>query len=193
MGLLGTRAPLVYFSCSFQQTFCLNNTLPTLGLSSLLLGNPGSTTGDDEIVPCWILITTRKSLCKVMFLYVSVILFTGRGVCLFPGWSASGPGRCIPPGHTHPRAPPPGQKTPRTPYWTHTHPRHTLWTHTPLVTHSPEHTHLRTNIPLDTRSRIYTPHRNGHWSGQYASYWNTFLLYLWSGKIFCKLCYCAAI
>ena len=87
-----------------------------------------------------------------MFLYVSVILFTGGDDCLLPGWSASGHGRCIPP-WTH--------TSPGTPTWTkkpkntlldthtpdttsgHTHP----WSHTPENTHTSGQTSPLTHIP----------------------------------------------
>ena len=135
MGLLGTRAPLVYFSCSFQKAFCLNNTLPTLGLSSLFLGNPGSTPGDDE--------------GNVFIRVCHSVHGWGVSACFQGGLPLDLGG--VYPMDTHPRAPPPGQKTPRTPHWTHrhTHP----WSHTPPNTHTSGQISPLTHILGHTHTR----------------------------------------
>ena len=112
----------------------------------------------------------QRSWGKVMFLHLSVILFTGG--CLADAPRAHPP-RHTPPGHTPAgHTPHPGTHPPR-----HTPP---LGTH-PLGT-PPLDRHTLGRYP----SWVDTPQGHGHCSGRYASYWNA---YLFSGILVTRFNY----
>ena len=77
-------------------------------------------------------------------------------------WTDTPLGRHTTPGRHLPGKHPPGQTPP--------------WTDTPLGKHPPgRHTPLWQTPPCaDTPAPVQTPPPNGHYSGRYASYWNTF-------------------
>ena len=109
-----------------------------------------------------ILVTVRNEVAKVMFLHLSVILFTGEGLpqCML-GYHPPHPDQVpldqAPPRTRHPRSRPPRAGT-------------------PLNRH-----HSRTSPPLYSAWEIRST------SGRYASYWNAILL----AKLFCnQLCSC---
>ena len=98
--------------------------------------------------------TVRNEVAKVMFLHLSVILFTGRGLpqCMlgYHPLGAGTPRTRHPPGSRHP----PRADTPPT--------RHPAGSRYPLGTGTP----LEQTPPWS---------RDGYCCGRYASYWNAFL------------------
>ena len=101
--------------------------------------------------------TCKWSYRKVMFLYMSVILFTGGCLAQGLGWCSYGSRACVlglgvyTSLVTHPLVtPPPPITHPGHTHTPHEHnpPGHTLWTHIPyLDTHTPGHRHPWTYTP----------------------------------------------
>ena len=127
-------------------------------------------------------ITVRNEVTKVMFLHLSVILFTGGGLPQYMlGYHPPGPGtppqRADPPRLGGPR----GQTPPRADHPQTRHPpEQTLPEQTPprADTHPPRPDTLRSRQP----PRADTPPADGYCCGRYASYWNAFLLKFYNYK-----------
>ena len=138
-----------------------------------------------------IFITGRNELvAKVIFLHLSVILFTGGGVCLSACWDTTPPWEQTPPRSRHT---PPMEQTPpldETPPGSRHPPpgsRHTFPEQTPPRADTPlEQTPLEQTPPEQTPpwSRAPPPEQTPppkadsgirSMSGRYASYWNAFL------------------
>ena len=122
----------------------------------------------------WFTTGRNEVVAKVIFLHLSVILFTGGGVCLSACWDTipHPPGADTSPSRQPPS--PPEQTPP------------------PCSRHPPEHSPPRTRHPqgLSTPTPgtkynplgLSTPPREANsgirsTSGQYASYWNAYLFY----------------
>ena len=137
----------------------------------------------------------QRSWGKVMFLHLSVILFTGG--CLPHPWTDTPPGRH--PLGRHPQGRPPWADTP----WADTRPGQTLalgrhplsrhppwqtphWADTPWADTPQAYTPLGRHPTAQCMLR-YTPHpvHAGIWStsGRYASYWNAFLSFDYIKKV----------
>ena len=135
-----------------------------------------------DITIVTVLITVRNEVAKVMFLHLSVILFTeGGSTWAGVAWTRYTPPGRYPPDQVHPPGPgtpsqagnPPGPGTPpgrsipqdQVPPWTGTPPRQV---HPPGSRHTPGQVH-----PPD---QVHRPRsRDGYCCGRYASYWNAFL------------------
>ena len=120
----------------------------------------------------WNIFTGRNEVvAKVIFLHLSVILFTGEDVCLSACWDTTHTLPLPPPESRHPQSRhPPWSRHP--PEQTPPGSRHPPGGNTP----PPEQTHT-------SRSRHPPPKADSgirSMSGRYASYWNAFLLFEFS-------------